>query len=107
MNWNQAGFRVRARTQYEATRHGVCAPQGGSYGGGAAEHRGAPLVHTGTTIPKKNREVPKGGGKTVWKSPSAAGPFSWDQNEAPCAWGLVCSCPGSAGADAQGPRIAL
>ena len=23
MNWNQAGFRVRARTQYEATRDGV------------------------------------------------------------------------------------
>jgi hypothetical protein len=55
---------------------------------------------TGTTIPKKNREVPKPQGKTVWKGPSAAGPFSWDQNEAPCAWGLVCSCPGSAGADA-------
>ena len=77
--------------------------------GSAAPGRGRtpPQGPTGTTIPKKNSEVPKLGGKTVWKGRSAAGPFSWDQNEAPCAWGLVCSCPGSAGADAQGPRAAL
>ena len=47
------------------------------------------------------------GGKTVWKGLSAAGPFSWDQNEAPFAWGLACSYPGLAEADVQGPRIAL
>ena len=42
MNWNQAGVGVRARTQYEATPDGVCAPQGGSYGGGRCRAQRCP-----------------------------------------------------------------
>ena len=47
MSWNQAGFGVRARTQYEATRDGVRAPQGGPQGSGRCGAQGAPPLCEG------------------------------------------------------------